>query len=118
LPWVRPKLLLILAQIARHTQLVKTEPVSKVIYTYLEESGYLTLLTLEENQYNHEQLNFLQQFVKKVRTWEEETLSRSLAEFLEMMALELEAGETGALSIDTEAGPDAIKIMTVHASKA
>ncbi len=107
----------LLAQIARHTQLVKTEPVSKVIYTYLEESGYLTLLTLEENQYNHEQLNFLQQFFKKVRTWEEETLSRSLAEFLEMMALELEAGETGALSIDTEAGPDAIKIMTVHASK-
>ena len=107
----------LLAQIARHTQLVKTEPVSKVIYTYLEESGYLTLLTLEENQYNREQLNFLQQFFKKVRAWEEETLSRSLAEFLQMMALEQEAGETGALSIDTEAGPDAIKIMTVHASK-
>ena len=107
----------LLRQISLHTQLVKTEPVSKVIYTYLEESGYLTLLTLEENQYNREQLNFLQQFFKKVRAWEEETLSRSLAEFLQMMALEQEAGETGALSIDTEAGPDAIKIMTVHASK-
>ncbi|MBT4648782.1 ATP-dependent helicase [bacterium] len=107
----------ILAQIKTHTELSKDKPVSQVIYTWLEDSGYLKLITLEETQYTREQLNFLNQFFRKVRSWEEEALDGSVHQFLTQMDMELESGEQGSIKQDADAGPDAIKVMTIHGSK-
>ncbi|RJQ33640.1 ATP-dependent helicase [Candidatus Parcubacteria bacterium] len=108
----------ILAKIDKHTELAKTKPVSQIIYHWLEDSGYLQLLTIEQNQYNKDQLHFLNQFYRKVRAWEEEAIkSTSVHEFLEMIDMELESGELGALQYDAEAGPDVVKVMTVHGAK-
>ncbi|MCB9802444.1 ATP-dependent helicase [Candidatus Nomurabacteria bacterium] len=107
----------LLELIKKHTEIVKTKSVSQIIYIWLEESGYLKLLTLEDSVYSREQLHFLNQFFKKVRSWEEESLEPTIKQFLQSMEMELESGEQGALKQDQEAGPDAIKIMTVHGSK-
>ena len=107
----------ILTQIKTHTELVKDKSVSQIIYTWLEDSGYLELLTLEETQYTREQLNFLNQFFRKIRSWEEEALDTSVHQFLEQMDMELESGEQGSMQQDADAGPDAIKVMTIHGSK-
>ena len=107
----------ILDQIKQHTDLAKQKAASQVVYTWLEDSGYLKLLTLEESQYTREQLNFLNQFFRKMRSWEEEALDSSVHEFLRTMDMELESGEQGSMQQDTEAGPDAIKVMTIHGSK-
>ncbi len=101
----------------KHTELAKQKSATQVIYAWLEESGYLQLLTLEDTQYNKEQLGFLNQFFRKMRNWEEEAIETSVRSFLAVIDMELEAGEQGALEQDTEAGPDAIKIMTVHGAK-
>ncbi|MDD5749275.1 MAG: UvrD-helicase domain-containing protein [Patescibacteria group bacterium] len=108
----------LLKNISQHTELGKTASVSRVIYQWLEDSGYLQMLTLEQNQYNQEQLHFLNQFFKKIRQWEEEALGdNSVHNFLAKFNLELESGEMGALQYDSEAGPDVIKVMTVHGAK-
>jgi len=106
-----------LTDLDRHTKYAKDHPVSRVIYQWLEDSGYLQYLTIEETQYTREQLHFLNQFFKKIRTWEEENQGLGLHDFLEMMELELESGEQGALQLDAEAGPDVVKVMTIHGAK-
>lgn len=108
----------LLKNIDRHTALAKQKSVSQVIYAWLEDSGYLQTLTLEFNQYNKEQQQFLNQFYKKIRAWEEEAAGQTgVHEFLEHMELEMESGEQGALQYDAEAGPDVVKVMTVHGAK-
>ena len=75
----------LLKHIDEHTELAKTKPIYQVIYTWLEESGYLKLLTIEDSQKNKEQLDFLNQFFKELKEWEEESLnSESIHNFLEV----------------------------------
>ena len=106
-----------LALIARHTQLAREIDPSVLIYRFLEDSGYLTILTLEDSTETREQLLFLNQFYKKVRTWEEEHLGGRVKEFIDAINLELESGDAGHLEQDIEAGPDQITISTVHGAK-
>ncbi len=108
----------LLKHIDEHTELAKTKPIYQVIYTWLEESGYLKLLTIEDSQKNKEQLDFLNQFFKELKEWEEESLnSESIHNFLEVMSLKLESGELGSIQYDTESGTDVVKVMTIHGSK-
>ena len=108
----------LLKQIDDHTELAKSKPIYQVIYTWLEESGYLKLLTIEDSQKNKEQLDFLNQFFKELKEWEEESLnSDSIHNFLETMSLKLESGELGSIQYDAESGPEVVKVMTVHGSK-
>lgn len=107
-----------LQQLAKHTNQAKALNVTQVIYNWLEDSGYLQLLTIEQTAYNQEQLNFLNQFYKKIRAWEEEALSgATVHEFLQAFDLELESGEAGSLAQDVEEGPEVVKVMTVHGAK-
>lgn len=107
-----------ISSLNQHSQLTKNKPVSQVIYAWLEDSGYLQLLTLEQNQYNQEQLGFLNQFYRKIKTWEEQHIGNaSVREFLTQLNWELDSGEQGALEMAEDAGPDAIRIMTVHGAK-
>lgn len=102
----------------KHTALAKQKSVSAVVYNWLEDSGYLQLLTLEFTQYNKEQQHFLNQFYRKIRSWEEEQIGQSTVHgFLEFMDWEIESGEQGAMQYDEESGPDVVKVMTIHGAK-
>jgi DNA helicase II / ATP-dependent DNA helicase PcrA len=108
----------VISDIDKHTNLAKEQPVSQIIYNWLEDSGYLNMLTIEQNQYNTDQLHFLNQFFRKVRTWEEESIEdTSVHNFLETLNMEMQSGEMGAMQFDAEAGPDVVKVMTVHGAK-
>ena len=108
----------LLQHIDQHTELSKSKPIYQVVYTWLEDSGYLKLLTLEDSQKNKEQLDFLNQFFKELKDWEEESLnSDSIHSFLETMEMKLESGELGSIQYDEESGPDVVKVMTIHGSK-
>ena len=108
----------LLKNIEEHTELAKRKPIHQVIYTWLEDSGYLNLLTIEDSQSNKEQLDFLNQFFNELREWEEESLgTESIHNFLEKMEMKLESGELGSIQYDIESGPDVVKVMTIHGSK-
>jgi len=101
----------------KHKQLAERQPVSAIIYQFLEDSGYLELLTLEDSAVNHEQLLYLNQFYRKVRQWEEENIGHGIHNFTESINLELESGEAGTLDLAIEEGPETIKVMTIHGAK-
>ncbi|MFA6427923.1 MAG: UvrD-helicase domain-containing protein [Candidatus Buchananbacteria bacterium] len=107
----------LLALIEKHSQLTKTKAVSEVILTFLEDTGYLKELTRLENVKSVEAAAQLEQFYKKIRDWESAAAEKTVHNFLQLIEFELEAGEAGALKPSTQAGPEAIKVMTVHAAK-
>ncbi len=114
---LREKCNKVLNLIDKHTALVKEHPVSEIMIAFLNDSGYLKyLMDLPEGQAK-EQVGFLNYFHKRTQEFEANADDKSVKEFLKELNMEIEAGEQGSLPFDVESGPDAIKIMTVHAAK-
>jgi len=100
--------------IKKHTQLSSEKNVSKVLLYFLEDSGYLKYLTKLDKKEN---FDFLNQFFKKIKNFEESSNDPLLKGFIEEVNLELEAGEQGKIDFDPEQGPEVVRIMTVHTAK-
>ncbi len=92
-------------------------PPMNVLHECLEKTGYLTHLMKLPEREKQEALGHLNGFVERVRRYETAVHHPTLRGFLEEFALELDAGEEGALSFDAEAGPEFVRILTVHAAK-
>ena len=108
------KVAFILSLIKKHGQMAREKGVSEILVTFLEDSGYLKHL-IHNNEI--EKLDLLNQFYKKVKTFEESSIEPLLKNFMEEMILELESGEEGKLEFDPEKGPDMLKVMTIHGAK-
>jgi DNA helicase-2/ATP-dependent DNA helicase PcrA len=108
------KVAFILSLIQKHSEIARTKGVSEVLVSFLEDSGYLKYLIDTDDD---EKIDLLNQFLKKVKAFEETTIEPTLKNFMEEMNLELESGEEGKLDFDPELGPDMIKVMTIHGAK-
>jgi len=104
----------ILSLIKKHTALAREKAVSEVMIAFLKDSGYLKYLIDKESR---EEFSVLDQFLKKIKNFEESALDPSLNNFMREITLEIESGEQGKLSFDLEQGPDMIKVMTIHGAK-
>ena len=94
--------------------MAREKGVSEILVSFLEDSGYLKYLIDKDET---EKIDLLNQFLRKVKTFEEATIEPTLKNFMEEMNLELESGEEGKLEFDPEKGPDMIKVMTIHGPK-
>ncbi len=108
------KVAFILSLVKKHSQMAREKSVSEILVAFLEDSGYLKHL-IDKNEI--EKIDLLSQFYKKVKSFEETAIEPTLKNFMEEMNLELESGEEGKLEFDPEAGPDMIKVMTIHGAK-
>lgn len=106
------KVAILLSWIKKHTNAAKEKSVSEVLITFLNDSGYLAYIGEDS-----EKIDLINQFLKKIKQFEETSLDPSLKNFIEQINLELEAGEEGKLEFDPEKGPDVIKVMTIHGAK-
>ncbi|MCD6429311.1 UvrD-helicase domain-containing protein [bacterium] len=100
--------------VQKHSKIAESKNVSSVFISFLNDSGYLAKL-VKENK--HKELNNLCQFYKKIKGFEETQTEPILKNFMELLNMELEAGETGRLEFDIEEGPETVKIMTIHSAK-
>ncbi len=109
----------ILTMIDGHSQLVRDKKnVTEVVQAFLTDSGYLKFLSQKDSSSNREELNYLNQFYKKIQEFERSSSDKTTKNYLELINLELEAGDAGSLSQNLEEeSPDTIKIMTVHSAK-
>ena len=108
------KAVFLLSLIKKHGFLAHEKPVFEVLMAFLEDSGYLKhILDKGEN----EKIDLLNQFVKKIKTFEEASIEPLLKNFMQELNMELESGEEGKLEFDPEKGPDMIKVMTIHGAK-
>lgn len=110
----REQAVFILELIKKHTEMIKEKGPAEIFVSFLEDSGYLKYLI---NKNEEEKIDLLNQFYKKIKQFEEANADSSLKNFMEQINLELDAGEEGKLEFDPEAGPEMIKVMTIHGAK-
>mgnify|MGYP001806256551 FL=1 len=103
----------LLQLVARHSDLVATTLPSRLFFKFVEESGLIKSLDIDRDQ---EMFSYLNQFYQKMKRLEEGLPAMRLADFMEAMNLELEAGDSGSLRLDF-ADAETVKIMTIHAAK-
>jgi len=108
------KIAFILSLIRKHSSQVKEKTVSELLVSFLDNSGYLKYLAIKNDK---EELDLLNQFYRRIKTFEETTLEPNLRNFMEEIILEMESGELGKLDFDPEQGPEMIKVMTIHGAK-
>jgi len=114
---VQVKIDKVLSLISKHTAMVKDKSASEVVMAFLTDSDYLRYLTGQEEQKAQEAASLLNQFMKRIQTFETGSDDKSVKAFLEELNMEIDSGEQGSLAPDIESGPEAIKIMTVHGAK-
>ncbi len=108
----------ILSLIQKHLQLARDATIHSVFFAFMEDSGYLKYLGGKDDQETRDNIFYLNQFAKKIKNFETETTTRAkLKDFIQRINLEQEAGDEGSLDMDLEAGPEAVKIMTIHKAK-
>ncbi len=103
----------LLSLLNEHSELAANKKPSRVFVQFVYDSGLLKDLDHDRDQ---ESFSYLNQIYRKIKTFEENLPDARLKDFLEILELELAAGETGSLKLDF-ADDDSVKIMTVHAAK-
>ncbi|NCN22028.1 UvrD-helicase domain-containing protein, partial [Candidatus Falkowbacteria bacterium] len=103
----------LLALIKEHSTLISKSSPSRIFLRFAYESGFLKGL---DHDRDLEIYSFLNQFYQKIKKLEEGEADLSLQDFLKVMDMELEAGESGSLKLDF-LDSDCVKIMTVHGAK-
>lgn len=89
----------------------------RVLQLALEKSEYLAWVMRLPEREKREYLQHLNGFAERLKRYERSTHGPSMHGFLDELRVEMESGEEGGLDFDPDAGPELVKIMTVHASK-
>jgi DNA helicase-2/ATP-dependent DNA helicase PcrA len=106
-----------LATFRKHAADARHKPASEIFSDFLEDSGYLKFLYSQPEREAIIATNQLNQFMKRIKSFETASADKSTREFLAELEVEIEAGEQGTLPSSDEDDPAMIKIMTVHAAK-
>src|SRR3989344_4294677 len=95
-----------------HAETAKNRSTDQVFVQIVNDLHFSKLIA-EDNQ----NANYLETFRRRILDFQNDSLDKTLKTFLSIINLEQEAGEEGDLRFDPEAGPEAVKLMTVHAAK-
>ncbi|MDD5121432.1 MAG: UvrD-helicase domain-containing protein [Patescibacteria group bacterium] len=111
----------LLGWIEKHSQMARQQGAGKIVYSFLEDSGYLKSISRQAEKgglENIENVAWVSQFFKKIEEFELTNTDKSLKNFIETIDIIIEAGDEGSLPTDIiEVGPETVKIMTVHGAK-
>ena len=103
----------LLKLIKSYSQLASQKKASFIFLKFIRESRML-------NQYDRDRdlefFSLLNQFYSKIKNFEETNPDALLRDFLDLIELEMEAGETGSLRLDFT-DHDTVRVMTVHSAK-
>lgn len=102
---------------AKFAESARTKRATELLVESARESGLVTFLQTRPEGEQRELFGYLQQFFERVKRFEASNEEQTLRAFLEEHEQERDAGEEGSLAFDHEAGPDTIRVMTVHGSK-
>lgn len=103
--------------IDRHTALARQHSASEMLLCFLEDSGYTKIITSQSETDCREQTLQINAFLRRIKQFEEANDDKSIRAFLIEIRMEMDAGDSGTLSPDAEAGPELVKVMTAHAAK-
>lgn len=107
----------LLAQIESDALIAKNKKLSEVVLNFLYNSGYLNELKKNSEEKQKEELAVIQQIFKKIQNFENDSANATVKDFLQLVEMEMAAGDSGKLPFDAENGPETVKILTVHSAK-
>ncbi|OGL73687.1 hypothetical protein A3D72_02095 [Candidatus Uhrbacteria bacterium RIFCSPHIGHO2_02_FULL_57_19] len=107
----------LLSKIEKHSEMARREPVGKVVLAFLHETGYLKARLSGDEESARKDALILNRFWKTIESFAADEEQPTVGRFLERVRLELAAGDSGDLPTDPDAGPEMVKVMTVHAAK-
>ncbi len=99
--------------IDKHSQLAKKNLPSKIFLEYVKDFSLIENLDKDKDK---EQFDILNQFYRKIKELEKVDKNILLKDFVAILNLEMEAGESGKLSLNYE-DSEMLKVMTIHAAK-
>jgi DNA helicase-2/ATP-dependent DNA helicase PcrA len=99
-----------------HGELIRAKTAGEAFVTIIKDMGIAQRIEPETVE-NAENRELIEQFYKKIETFEAENADKSMRGFLELLDFEQEAGEEGKLQFDPQSGPESVNILTIHASK-
>ncbi|MFH1508774.1 MAG: UvrD-helicase domain-containing protein [bacterium] len=102
--------------IEEHSNLAKNRPASEILVHFLEDSGYMKDLRSQDTPENDEIILNIGQFFKQVQEYQLTGNTFLVRDFIAEVDLAIEGGEDPAPVVPME-GPEAVKIMTIHAAK-
>lgn len=103
--------------LADHASFAIEHKPTELLVRMLHDNGYIVWVESLGEEKARQIFAELNQLYKRIKRWEDSTNTPRLKELLEAITLEIESGEEGDIAIDTERGPDVVKLMTVHAAK-
>lgn len=107
----------LIADVEALQETARRQPPLRVLQQALEKSGYLASVMRLPEREKREAIQHLNGFADRIKRYEASTHGPSMRGFLDEFRLEIESGEEGALDFDPDAGPELVKILTVHAAK-
>jgi len=108
---------ILFSYLQKHAVLAKKEKPFAIFLRILHETGYLAYLNKNIDREKKQALHYLEQFGQKIKNFEQNNKTAYINDFVKIIKMEMEAGESGPISFDPEIGPDMVKIMTVHSAK-
>lgn len=112
----KQKIQTLLGLLNTHSELAKEKTIVEIFVQIIKDLDFGKMLS-EETLENAQNRELLEQFYKKIETFEQENNDKTLKGFMEYLSLEEKAGEEGKINFDAENGPESLKVMTVHGSK-
>ena len=103
----------LLTLIKFNSERVATTAPSRLLLYFLNDSGLLTDLDFDRDV---EIFSYLNQFYQKIKKFEKNVRDVHLRDFVALIDLELEAGQSGSLRLEF-ADNDTVKVMTIHSAK-
>lgn len=103
----------LLSLIDKHSKLAKEKLPSQIFLTYIKDFSITDKFDKDRDK---DKFSYLNQFYKKIKSLENVNENLSLKEFVDLLNLEIEAGESGKLSLEYD-DHEVVKIMTIHAAK-
>jgi len=113
----RAELAKIIALISRHAAFARDKTPLEVIIAALKDTGYVEYLNRFSDCDKKDAFDYLNQFLGRVKKFEEINPNSRLKNFLEEFNLEIESGEEGPLRFDPDIGPEMVRVTTVHSAK-
>ena len=102
--------------LGKHSELAKTKTADQVFVSIVNDLKFSKLINTDSHE-GVQNGSYIETFRRKIQDFQSESPDKSLKAFLNIILLEQEAGEEGDLKFDPDTGPEAVKFMTVHASK-
>ncbi len=111
------KIDLLMNHIAQFRDLAAHKRVSELLLIVAKDSGYLECVNQLDEQDKIDSFSHMQQLYERAKSFEKRADHPVLHHFLNEFQHEIDAGEEGSLHVDLDAGPELVRIMTIHAAK-